>query len=67
MLKIDESDSVWSSLREEVVRMADSETMLASYLHAAVLNHRCLLKMRFRTSWPENSHHHTYQPCLSGK
>jgi serine O-acetyltransferase len=42
MMKTDESDSVWSSLREEVVRMADSETMLASYLHAAVLNHRSL-------------------------
>ena len=36
MMKTDESDSVWSSLREEVVKTADSETMLASYLHAAV-------------------------------
>ena len=42
MIKADESDSVWSSLRSEVVRMADSETMLASYLHAAVLNHQSL-------------------------
>ena len=42
MIKTGESDSVWSSLREEVVRMAASETMLASYLHAAVLNHGSL-------------------------
>lgn len=36
------ADKVWSMLREEVLQMAESETMLASYLHAAVLNHRTL-------------------------
>jgi len=41
-MKIEESDSVWSGLIEEVARMAGCETMLASYLHAAVLNHRSL-------------------------
>jgi serine O-acetyltransferase len=37
--KPDEPDSVWSLLNQEVIRMAESEAMLASYLHAAVLNH----------------------------
>jgi serine O-acetyltransferase len=37
-----ESDPVWTRLLEEVGAMAASETMLASYLHAAVLNHRSL-------------------------
>jgi len=35
-------DAVWSMLNQEVVRMAESEAMLASYLHATVLNHRTL-------------------------
>jgi serine O-acetyltransferase len=38
----DERDPVWRMLRDEVVRMAESEAMLASYLHATVLNHRSL-------------------------
>jgi serine O-acetyltransferase len=40
--KPDETDSVWSLLNQEVIRMAESEAMLASYLHAAVLNHRSI-------------------------
>jgi len=35
-------DPVWSKLRAEVIRMAESEPMLASYLHATVLNHKTL-------------------------
>jgi serine O-acetyltransferase len=35
-------DQVWTDLRKEVAALADSETMLASYLHAMVLNHRSL-------------------------
>ena len=42
MNKRNERDPVWSTLRKEIVRMADSEPMLASYLHAAVLNHQSL-------------------------
>jgi len=38
----DNNDPVWAMLRDEVLRMADSEAMLASYLHATVLNHRTL-------------------------
>jgi serine O-acetyltransferase len=37
--KPNEPDSVWSLLNQEVVRMAESEPMLASYLHATVINH----------------------------
>lgn len=35
-------DPVWEALHEEVVAVAASEPMLASYLHAAVLTHRSL-------------------------
>lgn len=35
-------DSCWLSLRKEVSAIAESETMLASYLHATVLNHGSL-------------------------
>jgi serine O-acetyltransferase len=38
----DTTDLVWTRLREEVRRMADAEPMMASYLHATVLNHRTL-------------------------
>jgi serine O-acetyltransferase len=37
-----EADPVWDRLHDEVVDMAQSEAMLASYLYAAVLNHRSL-------------------------
>ena len=40
--KAEESDSVWSQLNREVVGMAESEPMLASYLHATVLTHRTI-------------------------
>ena len=40
--RVDETDTVWSRLRAEVVKMAESEPMLASYLHATVLNHKTL-------------------------
>ena len=40
--KPDEPDSVWSLLNQEVIRMAESEAMLASYLHATVLNHQTI-------------------------
>jgi len=36
------SDPVWNRLHDEVVAMAHSEAMLASYLYAAVLNHGSL-------------------------
>jgi serine O-acetyltransferase len=36
------ADPIWTKLHEEVVVMAQSEAMLASYLYAAVLNHRTL-------------------------
>jgi serine O-acetyltransferase len=36
------SDPVWEKLHDEVVAMAQSEAMLASYLYAAVLNHNSL-------------------------
>jgi serine O-acetyltransferase len=39
---MNEPDRVWEKLREQVVAMAASEPMLASYLHAAVINHRSL-------------------------
>ncbi len=35
-------DPVWAELRSEVAEMAESENMLASYLHATVLNHKSL-------------------------
>src|SRR5574341_1515369 len=35
-------DPVWAGLHEEVAAMADSEKILASYLHATVLNHKSL-------------------------
>jgi serine O-acetyltransferase len=35
-------DPVWQSLRDEVALMAESEPMMASYLHATVLNHGTL-------------------------
>lgn len=37
-----DQDAVWLALRDEVKEMANSEPMLASYLHATVLNHRTL-------------------------
>lgn len=42
IISINEPDRVWEMLRKEVVTMAASEPMLASYLHAAVINHRSL-------------------------
>lgn len=33
------TDVVWNSLRKQVTEMAESEPMMASYLHATVLNH----------------------------
>ena len=36
------NDTVWQKLREEVLAMANAEALLASYLHASVLNHGCL-------------------------
>lgn len=36
------TDPVWQKLHEEIIEMARSEAMLASYLHAAILNHRSL-------------------------
>jgi serine O-acetyltransferase len=38
----DSADSVWLSLRAEAASKAESEPMLASYLHATILNHRRL-------------------------
>lgn len=38
----DTDDIVWQTIREEVGREADREPMLASFLHAVVLNHRSL-------------------------
>jgi serine O-acetyltransferase len=35
-------DAIWERLRDEVDRMAKVEPMMASYLHATVLNHRSL-------------------------
>ena len=42
LVKAGRVDPVWSGLREEVAEMAESENMLASYLHATVLNHNSL-------------------------
>ena len=36
------ADAVWVSLRAEVARKAEAEPVLASYLHATVLNHKSL-------------------------
>jgi serine O-acetyltransferase len=36
------TDPVWNSLRTQVSQMAESEPMMASYLHATVLNHASL-------------------------
>lgn len=36
------SDTVWESLRKEVLAMTAGEPMLASYLHATVLTHKSL-------------------------
>src|SRR5262245_37013927 len=36
------SDTIWEKLREESRQKAESEPILASYLHATVLNHRRL-------------------------
>ena len=40
--KKNSSDPVWSRLHQEVVAMAQSEAMLASYLYATVINHDSL-------------------------
>jgi len=42
MNKKNEKDPVWLTLREEIEMMAGAEPMLASYLHAVVLNHHTL-------------------------
>ena len=42
LVKTGQYDPVWAGLREEVAEMAESENMLASYLHATVLNHKSL-------------------------
>ena len=36
------TDEIWLRLREEAHQRAVGEPILASYLHAAILNHRCL-------------------------
>jgi serine O-acetyltransferase len=36
------SDTIWKKLREEARQKAESEPILASYLHATILNHRRL-------------------------
>lgn len=35
-------DTVWQALRQEAAKKAESEPVLASYLHATILNHRRL-------------------------
>ncbi len=40
--KDNDKDNVWEALRKEVAGMAESEPMMASYLHATVLNHHTL-------------------------
>jgi serine O-acetyltransferase len=42
MENVGTDDRCWLSLREEVAAIAESDTMLASYLHATVLNHGSL-------------------------
>jgi serine O-acetyltransferase len=42
MPKKNAKDLVWLTLRKEIENMADAEPMLASYLHAVVLNHQTL-------------------------
>ena len=36
------TDTIWKKLREESREKAESEPILASYLHATILNHRRL-------------------------
>ena len=40
--KVYADDPLWNSLRSEVIAMANAEPMLASYLHATVINHRSI-------------------------
>jgi serine O-acetyltransferase len=42
LVKAGHYDPVWAELREEVAEIAEAENMLASYLHATVLNHKSL-------------------------
>jgi len=42
-LSNDSTDVIWQKLREESRQKADSEPILASYLHATILNHRRLM------------------------
>ena len=42
MKKTTAPDPVWKTLRKEVLAMAAAEPMLASFLHATVLNHPTL-------------------------
>ena len=42
LVKAGHFDPVWSGLQQEVAEIAESENMLASYLHATVLNHTSL-------------------------
>ena len=42
LVKAGHYDPVWAELREDVAEIAESENMLASYLHATVLNHKSL-------------------------
>ena len=37
-----QADEIWRRLREEVNQKALAEPILASYLHATILNHRCI-------------------------
>jgi serine O-acetyltransferase len=37
-----QTDGIWRRLRKEVAQQALAEPILASYLHATILNHRCL-------------------------
>ena len=42
LVKAGHYDPVWAGLQEDVAEIAESENMLASYLHATVLNHKSL-------------------------
>ncbi len=41
-MHLEKNDPIWKALREEVAKKAESEPILASYLHATVLNHTSL-------------------------
>ena len=60
-----QDDRIWIAIREEVKRQVDLEPILASFLHATILNHDCLEDASVFT-WRANWIRTAYPPCPFG-